>query len=436
MIVTIHRGTHEIGGSCIEVRHADTRMVLDIGMPLLDANKERFDMREYQCMSGPELVAAGVLPNIRGFYRWDLDSKPVDALLISHAHLDHYGFAQYVREDVTCYLGEGTRQLMALSALYSNQGWIPTRFAPITNTTPVTVGTIQFTPFLVDHSAFDAYAFLLEAEGKRLLYSGDFRDHGRKPHSIAKMMRSVPQGIDALLIEGTMLERDDLPKTEQQIEDEFFRLCRSTSKMVLVAVSGQNVDRLVSIYRAAKRSNRMLVMDPYIANVLETLAVKARLPHPSPAFDDVKVYFPATITRKLKRLGKEDQFIKYGRFKMTPQQLSDRQSETVMLIRPSVLDYIKKLKNIDGAKVVWSQWGGYLSESYNKKLLDFIHEHGMELITIHTSGHASVDTLRNLVESVRPKQVIPIHTNTPERFSQILNGIMVSAGNDGDEVSL
>ena len=436
MIVTIHRGTHEIGGSCIEVRHDDTRIVLDIGMPLLTANRERFDMQQYQSMSGPELVAAGVLPKISGFYRWDLESKAVDALLISHAHLDHYGFAQYVREDVICYLGEGTRQLMALSALYSNQGWLPSKFSPITSTTPVTVSTIKFTPFLVDHSAFDAYAFLLEAEGKRLLYSGDFRDHGRKSYSISKMLKAVPRGIDALLIEGTMLERNERPKTEQQIEDEFYQLCSSTSKLVLVAVSGQNIDRLVSIYKAAKRSKRMLVIDPYIANVLETLSKRAQLPHPSPAYDDVKVYFPSSITRKLKRAGKEDQFIRYGKFKLTPQQLSDRQSEAIMLIRPSVLDYLKKIKGIDGAKLVWSQWGGYLAEAYNKKLLDFIHEHSMELVTIHTSGHASVDTLKNMVKTVMPKRVIPIHTNTPELFQEILSDAEVAVGGDGVEIQL
>lgn len=246
----------------------------------------------------------------------------------------------------------------------------------------------------------------------------------------------MPQGIDALVIEGTMLERDDPPKTEQQMEEEFFRLCSSTSKMVLVAVSGQNIDRLVSIYRAVKRSKRMLVMDPYIANVLETLAAKAKLPHPSPTFHDVKVYFPASITRKLKRLGKEDQFIKYGRFKMTPQQLSDRPSETVMLIRPSVLDYLRKIRNIDGATLVWSQWNGYLTEPYNRELLNFIQEHNMELVSIHTSGHASVDTLKSVIEAIRPKQVIPIHTNRPERFSELLNGIEVSVGADGVNIQL
>ena len=45
---------------------------------------------------------------------------------------------------------------------------------------PVTLGPFTITPLLVDHSAYDAYALLIEADGQRLFYSGDFRGHGRK----------------------------------------------------------------------------------------------------------------------------------------------------------------------------------------------------------------------------------------------------------------
>ena len=50
----------------------------------------------------------------------------------------------------------------------------------IAHRTPVEIGPFRVTPYLVDHSAFDAYALLVEADGKRVFYSGDFRGHGRK----------------------------------------------------------------------------------------------------------------------------------------------------------------------------------------------------------------------------------------------------------------
>jgi len=52
---------------------------------------------------------------------------------------------------------------------------------------PVQIGDIRVTPYAVDHSAFDSMAFLLEADGRRLLYSGDLRLHGRE-QGMAKVM--------------------------------------------------------------------------------------------------------------------------------------------------------------------------------------------------------------------------------------------------------
>ena len=39
-------------------------------------------------------------------------------------------------------------------------------------------GDIHVTPFVVDHSALDACMFLIEIDGKKILFTGDFREHG------------------------------------------------------------------------------------------------------------------------------------------------------------------------------------------------------------------------------------------------------------------
>lgn len=59
------------------------------------------------------------------------------------------------------------------------------------------------TPFLTDHSAVDAYILLIQVEGKRILYSGDFRVHGRKGALVSRFMSASPPAIDVLLLEGT-----------------------------------------------------------------------------------------------------------------------------------------------------------------------------------------------------------------------------------------
>uniref|UniRef100_UPI001C5CADBA hypothetical protein n=1 Tax=Escherichia fergusonii TaxID=564 RepID=UPI001C5CADBA len=63
------------------------------------------------------------------------------------------------------------------------------------------------TPYLADHSAFDAYSLLVEAHGKRAFYSGDIRAHGRKARLFENLVEHPPQAIDVLLLEGTTLSR-------------------------------------------------------------------------------------------------------------------------------------------------------------------------------------------------------------------------------------
>lgn len=66
MKLTIHRGTKEIGGSCIEVTTASTRLVLDLGLPLVDAHREPFDSRAALAKSTDQLKAEKVIPAILG----------------------------------------------------------------------------------------------------------------------------------------------------------------------------------------------------------------------------------------------------------------------------------------------------------------------------------------------------------------------------------
>jgi ribonuclease J len=272
-----------------------------------------------------------------------------------------------------------------------------------------------------DHSAFDAYSFLIEAGGKRVLYTGDFRDHGRKLGLLKRMTKGVVEGIDAILLEGTLIGRDGEQKNENDIENEFCELFRSNSNTVFIAASGQNIDRMVSVFRAAKRSGRTMVVDPYVAHVLTSLSGFAKLPYPSPDFPDIKVYFPQRFCSWLTRNGNEDLFKRYAIYKISRPELHRKRDRVAMLIRPSLLDYLKKMEGIDGATVVWSQWEGYLKDdkANTNNFIEFIQQRNMKLQTIHTSGHATIDTMKNLVAALKPKVIIPIHTNHPERYAEI-----------------
>ena len=76
---------------------------------------------------------------------------------------------------------------MLLGSIYASGVKLPRhRFkrAPIPtgdeDCTPMQIGDLSVTAYPVDHSAFGAVAYLIEHGGKRLLYTGDLRFHGRR----------------------------------------------------------------------------------------------------------------------------------------------------------------------------------------------------------------------------------------------------------------
>ncbi len=68
MRLTIHRGTHEIGGSCVELvsDSSQTRIILDFGMPLVNPDRSPFKWDEHRNLTQQELISNGVLPDITG----------------------------------------------------------------------------------------------------------------------------------------------------------------------------------------------------------------------------------------------------------------------------------------------------------------------------------------------------------------------------------
>ena len=154
MKVTIHKGCHEIGGTCIQLSSGKTSILLDAGLPL-----------------SPDSQPV------------DLSRLIVDALLVSHPHQDHFGLMDSLPLGTPVYIGKLARSLIDAPRVFLGKDRYALDFHDITAWQSFTIGDFTITPYLVDHSAADAYAFLIEAEGKRLFYSGDLRSHGRKGSS-------------------------------------------------------------------------------------------------------------------------------------------------------------------------------------------------------------------------------------------------------------
>ena len=302
MILTIHRGSKQIGGSCIELRSdSGARILLDAGMPLTKPDGSDWP-RGTMTRPSAELRLEGVLPDIDGLYE---DSSPeVSALVLSHAHLDHYGLAHHVHPGVPVYGSRGTIEMLRASKLFIPGAVVPADLRELSAVGTVSIASFSVRGIPVDHAAPDSRALLVEADGQRLLYSGDLRAHGRQRHLFDELPEAAGR-IDVLILEGTTVGQPQGSHgfaDEADVELRISELLRLDGGLVVIIASGQNIDRAVSVYRAALVAGRELVIDPYQAYVLMTL--KDVCPE-APQFDSpsVRVKFISNHVAKLKDAG-------------------------------------------------------------------------------------------------------------------------------------
>ena len=271
MRVRIHRGAHEVGGSCIEVEAQGARLVLDLGRPITVPKDDH--------------VPLPPVPGLR-------DEDPsLLGVILSHPHLDHFGLLEQARASVPLYIGAAAAAILRESAFFSPSGFNRTPTGHLRHREPFALGPFTITPYLNDHSAFDAYALLVEAGDRALFYTGDFRAHGRKAALFEQLLQRPPSKLDVLLMEGTHIRPDAEPEhrgaSEEDVEHAFRQTCFAASGLVLAMFSPQNIDRLVSVYKATIAAGRDLVVDLYTAAIA---AATGRETIPKAHWDRVRVY--------------------------------------------------------------------------------------------------------------------------------------------------
>ncbi len=399
MRVCIHRGAHEIGGSCIELEAEGARILLDLGRPLWARPGEKVP-----------------LPPVAGLANGDDPS--LLGVLISHPHQDHYGLVGAAHPSVPIFMGEAAARILREAAFFvpGIAPMVPTGF--LRHRVPFTLGPFRITPYLNDHSAFDAYSLLVEADGRRLFYTGDIRGHGRKAALFDQLLRYPPRNIDVLLLEGTHVSADGPLRTvcgpsERDVEDDCLRTLRSTPGMVLAVYSAQNIDRLVTLYRAARRAGRELVVDLYTTTVALATGSSSI---PKPGFEGLRVFVPRSQRVRVLRQRAFERVAAVRSCRIFGDELVERPDRFVLTFRSSMSAELEAMGALSGARAVWSLWPGYLDQS--EDLRAFLSRQGIELVVHHSSGHAWVPDLRRLAEALAPARVVPIHSVGGDRFGE------------------
>jgi len=402
MKIKIHRGSHQIGGSITEIKTESARIIIDIGSELPSADTKKVANFEI------EGVTAGV--------------PDCDGVFITHYHGDHVGEFEKVLPEVPIYMGEVAKKIYLTLQRKIKRGKpdIVEMFKTFEAGKPIIIKDIKITPYMIDHSAFDAYMLLIEAEVKRILHTGDFRMHGARGRKMPAVFEKYAKNIDVLIIEGTMLSRSgEKVMTEHELGRKAKELIQD-NKSVFVFCSSTNIDSIAQFYSATIQSKKpFIVIDDYQQEILKIVTNNSR----SSLYDfsKQKIYAYSTRNKKLHEYMKDRGFC--------------------MLIRAGKISE-KVVKEFPNSLLIYSMWEGYLNKNhtaFNESISNIVgtaKEVGSKYQYLHTSGHATVDDIKKVCEITNAKMIIPIHTEAPEVFTKMSIAGEIVLLKDGEGVTV
>ena len=411
MEIKIHRGLDQIGGCITEIWTDSSRVFIDFGQNLPGNGKTATPEED-------ALMVADIIGN---------NEKEHQAVFYTHAHEDHVGLFRYIPFEQ--YIGEGSKELLLIKYRTLLEGYEMAideshqlqegskeneelqeenyrttkglidklkafktwkRTALKESPSPITIGDIRVTPFFTCHSIYDAHMFLVEADGKRIWHTGDYRLHGYMGKGLFPMLRRYATNIDVLITEGTMLKRKDKCIHECEVSRKMASVMQAF-KYVFILASATDIERLASIKMAAKNTQKPLcILSLFMKRTME-LFTERESSLSRGLFSFAPLFYTDKLYGKLKRRG------------------------FAMVVGTSQTDKVKELLDKlpqEETLLIYSSWDGYYKNAEqvkaDPKYKDF-REMFHNVVDIHTSGHADKATIRKVIETVRPKEVICIH---------------------------
>lgn len=481
--IDFYGGVNEIGGNKIHVQSKENSFFFDFGKSFNKEGEYFSEFLQPRKLNGiMDLVEFNLLPQVKGLYREDYlrhnglnhYEKPTsDGILISHAHLDHMGYMHHIRDDIPFYMSKET--FMIIKALeetgiagFNNYLTYSTDFLflekarkaknsltthkkatardtkkprPIKIVEPYKnfeIGefTLQSAP--VDHSLPGACGFMADNGDEALVYTGDFRFHGKREEESRKFIKKAKKFAPTTLItEGTRIDRDK-NTTEEDIEKKAHELSVSHKGLIIVNYPIRDLDRFLTFYKAAQESDRTLVVNTKQAYLLNEFAGNGY-----PEIGDVAVYVPRRswglmggearvcfddewvcgseidqeyVLGDYKGWEKEyiswDNNVNYRDLQENPEgymfQCDFFEFKELIDIKPENAIYIKSKTEPFNDEM----------EIDGRRERNWLSHFDIEVHTgYHASGHACRPEILDLVREISPENVYPVHTRDVGAFN-------------------
>lgn len=422
--ITFYGGVNEIGGNKILIKDADTKVFFDFGMSFA-LRKRYYSPPFLSPKSEKSLQELGILPKINGVYKFDEKPPEIDAIFISHGHMDHSAYLSFVKREIPVYCGETTRIILEAfgeirkADLEFNINGL--NFCTFRTGDIIKIGGLEIEPVHVDHSVPGAYGFIIYTLNGAIAYTGDFRDHGAKSEMTRDFVQQA-RNVEPVIVVSEATNMTSVSfSTEKEVEDKLNCIVGQTEGLVLAEFAYTDVDRLNSFYRAAAKNNRYLMVSLRQAYIIDALSEDSKLHVPRLNEDGILIF------RKSKeRLYSWERRIieKFSDKIVNAEEVSKSQQSIILTMSLYDLEQLVEIRPKPGSCYVFSS-----SEPFNEemeidfeKFVNWLRHYGLPQYHIHVSGHITPLRLKASLKEINAKKIFPVHTENAELFSKFMDG--------------
>jgi ribonuclease J len=437
--LTFYGGINEIGGNKILLEDEDTRVFLDFGMSFA-GEAEYFSgyLTPRNVNGAGDYLEFNLLPKLKGLYAKEMIknteikySQPsIDAVILSHPHIDHIGYLPFIDEKIPIYCGDCTKTIIDAMEESRGSNLGQHDYRTFRTGKKIRVGNLEIAPIHVDHSVPGAYGFIIHSSKGSIIYTGDMRLHGPMACMTKEFADKASQTDPiAIVSEGTRV----CPKETQEIHSEgkvkaeSDQLIASTSKLVVVAFYSRDIDRFKTFYEAARKNDREFVISLKLAHLLWKLKDDPVLEIPEIMKDDGVLFY-----KKRKRTGEfaEKDYYTWERPFLNKAVNFDyvNKNQSKVLFNLDLVGFTEliDIKPSRGGHFIHSMSEPFSEEDVDAAIMNLWLEHfGLNFHQIHASGHCPSKNLAEIVNKIHPKRVIPIHTQYPELFKTLFKDLDV-----------
>lgn len=432
--LTFYGGINEIGGNKILLQDGETKVFLDFGKSF-GAERTYYEPPFISARNEKQLLELGLLPDIEGIYK-DGEEPTVDGVLITHPHLDHWGYTCFLDDSIPLYCGECAKDIILSYEYCSSSG--PRKEYYLANFTKSSgkdvyknfktfktgedfdVGSLEINPVHVDHSIPAAYGYIINTSRKTIAYTGDFRFHGPNSEMTQEFVNQASKAdVDVLIIEGTNITGATV-STEKQVKTKISDLIKDTEGLVVASFSERDIERLKSFYQAAKENDRKLVISMKQAFLIQTLRNYPKLEAPDIHDSDIMVFSrnKSSVSAWEEEVRNEVE-VQYG------EDIKPIQEDVVLVASYYDMNDLMEVEPKPGSIFILSQ-SEFFDESgeiQHGKLINWCEHYGMPQYQVHSSGHATPHELKTIIQKIDPETVIPIHTNKPLLYRSYISDL-------------